>query len=100
LLNFYRKCKIKENISAQFVTHPKYYKKQALLKTGLLYATICHHSVKYKFDTFIDHRVVIDGKLVISQSPGTSMELALKLVEILFGVDRMKKVNARVLVQI
>jgi protein deglycase len=57
----------------------------------------CHPSVKSQFDTYIDDRVVIDGKLVTSQSPGTAMELALKLVEILLGVDRMKKVNAGVL---
>ena len=60
----------------------------------------CHPSIKSQFDAYIDDRVVIDGKLVTSQSPGTAMELALKLVEILFGIDRMKKVNAGVLAQV
>jgi len=60
----------------------------------------CHPSVQTQFDAFIDDRVVIDGKVITSQSPGTAMEFAMKLVEILFGVDRMKKVNAGVLAQI
>ena len=60
----------------------------------------CHPSIKSKFDSYIDDRVVIDGKLITSQSPGTAIELALKLVEILFGVDRMKKVNTGVLAQV
>jgi protein deglycase len=60
----------------------------------------CHPSVKSQFDAYIDDRVVIDGKLVTSQGPGTAMELALKLVKVLFGVDRMKKVNAGVLARI
>ena len=59
-----------------------------------------HPSVKSKFDAYTYDRVVIDEKLIASQSPGTSMELPLKLVEILFGVDRMKKVNAEVLARI
>ena len=60
----------------------------------------CHPSVQTQFYAFIDDRVVIDGKVITSQSPGTAMEFAMKLVEILFGVDRMKKVNADVLARI
>lgn len=33
-------------------------------------------------------RVVVDGNIVTSQGPGTSMEFALKIVEILAGRDR------------
>jgi protein deglycase len=56
--------------------------------------------VKSQFDAYNDNRVVINGKMITSQSPGTAMELALKLVEILFGVNRLKKVNAGFLVLI
>ncbi|SVD32825.1 uncharacterized protein METZ01_LOCUS385679, partial [marine metagenome] len=35
-----------------------------------------------------------------SQSPGTAMEFSFKLVEILFGSERLKKVNDGVLAQI
>ena len=37
----------------------------------------CHPSVKSQFDAYTDDRVVIDVKLITSQSPGTTMELAL-----------------------
>ena len=60
----------------------------------------CHPSIQSQFDTHVDDRVVIDGKLITSQSPGTAMEFALKLVEILFGVERMEKVNNGVLARI
>ena len=53
-----------------------------------------------KFDEYLDKRVVLDGKVITRQSPGTAMEFALKLVEILFGIERMKKVNAGVLARI
>jgi protein deglycase len=72
-----------------------------LRKAGILKdrSMTCHPSVKSLFDAYTD-RVVIDGKIITSQSPETAMELALKLVEIFFGVDRMKKVNAGVLARI
>ena len=62
----------------------------------------CHPSVRSEFKDcqFVDDRVVVDEKMITSQSPGTAMEFALKLVEILFGSDRMKKVNNGVLARI
>jgi len=62
----------------------------------------CHPSVRSEFKDcqFLDDRVVVDEKMITSQSPGTAMEFALKLVEILFGSDRMKKVNNGVLARI
>jgi 4-methyl-5(b-hydroxyethyl)-thiazole monophosphate biosynthesis len=42
-------------------------------------------------------RVVVDGNLVTSQAPGTSMEFALKLVELLAGKDKMEAVKAQTL---
>ena len=73
-----------------------------LQKSGILKnkSMTCHPSVQSQFDSYHDDRVVIDGKLITSQSPGTAMEFALKLVEILFGVERMEKVNAGVLARI
>ena len=47
---------------------------------------------------YIDERVVVDGKIITSQGPGTAMEFALKLVEILAGEDKMIKVKAEALV--
>jgi 4-methyl-5(b-hydroxyethyl)-thiazole monophosphate biosynthesis len=44
---------------------------------------------------YCDDRVVADGKLVTSQSPGTAMEFALKLVEVLVGKEKMKQIKAQ-----
>ena len=75
-----------------------------LQKAGVLNgrSMTCHPSVRSEFKDcqFVDDRVVVDEKMITSQSPGTAMEFALKLVEILFGSDRMKKVNNRVLARI
>ena len=60
----------------------------------------CHPSIKSNFDSYIQDRVVVDGKIITSQSPGTAMEFSLKLVEILFGLERLKKVNDGVLARI
>jgi 4-methyl-5(b-hydroxyethyl)-thiazole monophosphate biosynthesis len=39
-----------------------------------------------------DSRVVVDGNCVTSQGPGTAMEFALKLVELVFGPQKEKEV--------
>lgn len=51
--------------------------------------------VSYKED-----RVVVDGHIVTSKSPGTAMEFSLKLVEVLFGIERRDIVNKGVLAKI
>lgn len=45
-------------------------------------------------------RVVVDGNIITSQSPGTAMEFSLKLVEILFGSERRDVVNQGVLAKL
>jgi 4-methyl-5(b-hydroxyethyl)-thiazole monophosphate biosynthesis len=40
-----------------------------------------------------DFRVVVDGNCITSQGPGTAMEFALKLVELLLGPGKMKEVE-------
>jgi protein deglycase len=47
-----------------------------------------------------DDRVVVDGNIVTSKSPGTAMEFALKLLEILFGQERRDVINKGVLAKI
>jgi 4-methyl-5(b-hydroxyethyl)-thiazole monophosphate biosynthesis len=44
--------------------------------------------------------VVVDGNIITSRSPGTAMEFALKLVELLFGKDRMEVVNKGILAKL
>ena len=73
-----------------------------LQKAGILNekSMTCHPSVRSDFDSYVKDRVVVDEKVITSQSPGTAMEFSLKLVEILFGADRLKKVNDGVLARI
>jgi len=54
-----------------------------------------HPSVKEALlgDLYKEDRVVVDQNIITSRSPVTAMEFAFKLVEILFGKDRVKIVN-------
>jgi 4-methyl-5(b-hydroxyethyl)-thiazole monophosphate biosynthesis len=44
-----------------------------------------------------DERVVVDGKVITSQGPGTAMEFAIKLVEVLAGKGKAEGVTKEVL---
>lgn len=46
---------------------------------------------------YSEDRVVVDGHFITSRSPGTAMEFALKLVEVLEGTAAMEKVNEGVM---
>ena len=46
----------------------------------------------------IDSRVVVDGNCVTSRGPGTAIELALKLVEILYGIETAEEVTGPMIV--
>ena len=61
-----------------------------------------HPSVKEQLGEvpYQDERVVEDHKIITSRGPGTAMEFAFKLVEILFGKERVEKVNAGVMARI
>ncbi|QPJ65908.1 MAG: DJ-1/PfpI family protein [Candidatus Nitrohelix vancouverensis] len=61
-----------------------------------------HPSVREKLNgvNYEEERVVVDGKIITSRSPGTAMEFAMKLVECLFGIDRVHIVNEGVLAKL
>lgn len=61
-----------------------------------------HPSVKDSISeaTYLEERVVVDGHLVTSRAPGTAMEFAYKLVEILVGEGKVHEVNQGVMAQI
>ncbi len=44
-----------------------------------------------------DEKVVVDGKIITSQGPGTALEFAVKLVEVLAGKDKAREVTKEVL---
>ena len=46
---------------------------------------------------YSEERVVTDGKLVTSRGPGTAMEFALKLVEMLEGKEKVSELKAAML---
>lgn len=61
-----------------------------------------HPSVYSEMETvdYSEDRVVIDGNWITSRSPGTSMEFAFKLVEVLKGPEMVKKVNDGVMARL
>lgn len=75
-----------------------------LQSAGLLDNTsfTSHPSVRDQFSgvPYSENRVVVDGNIITSQSPGTAMEFAMKLVEILFDNARMQTVNKGVMAKI
>ncbi len=90
------------------------------MQSGRLYAAICaspvvvleHHGLlvgkkatsypamadKLKNKEAIGQRVVVDGNCITSQGPGTALEFALKLVEILFGIEKSRELAKAMLV--
>jgi protein deglycase len=64
----------------------------------------CHPSVRAEVGSaakrMSDERVVVDGTVITSQSAGTAMEFAFKLVEILCGSDKAAEVNRGVLARL
>ncbi|MDH4127963.1 MAG: DJ-1/PfpI family protein [Spirochaetota bacterium] len=61
-----------------------------------------HQSVKkdLTMTQYSEDRVVVDGNIITSRSPGTAMEFAMKLLEILCGKETMEKVNQSVLAKL
>ncbi|OFV68829.1 MAG: DJ-1 family protein [Candidatus Syntrophoarchaeum caldarius] len=61
-----------------------------------------HPSVKDEIDAgdYREDRVVVDGKIVTSRSPGTAMEFAFKLLEIMKGREVAEAVNGGVLARL
>jgi 4-methyl-5(b-hydroxyethyl)-thiazole monophosphate biosynthesis len=53
-----------------------------------------------KEEKVLDERVVVDGNIVTSQGPGTALEFAFKLVELLEGPEKAREVNAGVLARL
>jgi 4-methyl-5(b-hydroxyethyl)-thiazole monophosphate biosynthesis len=61
----------------------------------------CYPAFRSKLDPAhaSDDRVVVDGHCVTSQGPGTAIEFALKLVELLFGPAKAEEVGNAMLVE-
>ncbi|MDH4226601.1 MAG: DJ-1/PfpI family protein [Deltaproteobacteria bacterium] len=61
-----------------------------------------HPSVRKSLDAakVTDDRVVIDSNIITSQGPGTTLEFAFALVEILYGKEKATEVNSGVLARL
>lgn len=74
----------------------------ALLPHGLLEGVkaTCYPGFRSKLDPALasEERVVVDGNCVTSQGPGTAIEFALKLIELLLGLQKAKEVADPMLV--
>lgn len=74
----------------------------ALLPHGLLdgMKATCYPSMRNELDPALarNERVVVDGNCVTSQGPGTAIEFALKLVELLLGPQKARDVAGPMLV--
>jgi 4-methyl-5(b-hydroxyethyl)-thiazole monophosphate biosynthesis len=58
----------------------------------------CYPSFAKELQNYVDSRVVADGNCVTSQGPGTAVEFALKLVEMLFDKAKSAEVAKAMLV--
>lgn len=62
-----------------------------------------HPSVREELEktaSYKDDRVVVDGTIITSRAPGTAIEFALKLVELLGGAEKAREVNRGVLARL
>ena len=61
-----------------------------------------HPSVSKDFPgkLYSEARVVVDGNIITSRGPGTALEFSFKLVEVLFGQEKVDEVNGGVLARI
>lgn len=62
----------------------------------------CHPGVREKLtgENLSEERVVVDRNIITSQGPGTAVEFAFKLVELLFGPETVEDVNRGVLARL
>ncbi len=61
-----------------------------------------HPSVKNEFqnESYKEDRVVVDGQIITGRSPGTAIEFAMKLVEILVGKEMVEEINKGVMAKL
>jgi 4-methyl-5(b-hydroxyethyl)-thiazole monophosphate biosynthesis len=52
----------------------------------------CYPSMLSQLSEVVDGKVAVDGNCITSQGPGTALQFALKLVELLFGQDKSQEV--------
>lgn len=99
LINFLKIMNEESKYIAAICAAPLVLQKAGLAKDRMLTS---HPTVKgqLKVKKYLNERVVVDGLFITSQAPGTALEFSLKLVEVLFDSEMVKKVNAGMLARI
>ena len=69
---------------------------------GLLHKrnATCYPAPKFieMIENRVDDKVCVDGHIITSQGPGTALIFSLKLVEILFGMEKAEAVAEEMIV--
>jgi 4-methyl-5(b-hydroxyethyl)-thiazole monophosphate biosynthesis len=59
----------------------------------------CYPALKENLDNWVEQAVIVDGNCITSQGPGTAIEFALKLTELLFDKSKADQVAEAMLVK-
>ncbi len=99
LIEFIKTMNREDKIISAICAAPLVLQEADLIKDKMITS---HPSIKAELNAknYSESRVVVDGNLITSRSPGTALEFALKLVEILFGCEMVQKVNAGMLARL
>jgi len=97
ILNMAREMDRAEKLVAAICAAPS-----VLIKAGVLQGRRATVSPSGKAEVqacadFSEERVVVDRNLVTSRAPGTALEFALKLVDVLAGREKMEEIRAQTL---
>lgn len=60
----------------------------------------CYPSMIAKMANGVDEKVVVDKHLITSQGPGTALQFSIKLVEMLFGLEKANEIAENVLLSL
>ena len=99
VLEIVKQMNVKNRFIAAICAAPLVLQSAGILKDKSITS---HPSIEDKLivRNYSQERVVVDGNIITSRSPGTAMEFAMKLVQLLFGEDRLEVVNKGVLAKL
>jgi 4-methyl-5(b-hydroxyethyl)-thiazole monophosphate biosynthesis len=99
ILEIVKQMNVDNKLIAAICAAPLVLQSAGILKDNTITS---HPSVEDKLSAvnYSQERVVVDGNIITSRSPGTAMEFAMKLVQLLFGEDRLEVVNKGVLAKL
>lgn len=99
VIRFLKEMNAKEKYIAAICAAPKVLQKAGMTQGKKITS---HPSLSDQFPEshYLEDRLVVDGRLITSRSPGTALEFAFQLVEILAGDEMAGEVNQGVLARL